>query len=493
MDKILRFLSGVGVWIKRTFSELVSAPGIIWKWSEASTRNRLIALGGAVIAAAMLFTIIHYYIRMFKSKRRESPFALVFILAVICGGMWFARHEIVRYQMPEAESVRVEGDDLLIYDRYSLAPGFIPLQDSEDFMTPSWRIVDDTVTWRLDERRILQLTGLQSLSAERDYALVSMEHGSRHSVSLNHQKTGPYEKWQQTLDADLWLFIFPDRQLTGEPWYLESGSEIRAESIFEIEELWSSDSVSFAVPETDYKILENDGERVVFLAFHSGKWLNVVGIARQMGPDLVVGISYATANRWIDGADSGNHHVFDPLTDPEEREVLYEPLAALFDGRIRLIRDPSEELAAQLLPDRIVSYPIPLCDCPSFTIPLRELVEMNQPHYDYPTNGYTAEKLLFIGEGPDGQAQPYSLVNGASVRCNSATDEQLATLIAWDEAYQKGKSSPDDVISDWIGVPAVPFEGGWLMRTGSYFGGYPEYYYLTAADESAPAEAENDP
>ena len=489
MEKIRSFLPVAVEWIKRTFAEIVSAPGIIWKWGDVSAKNRAIVVLGFSLAAIIFLAMIIYYIRIIAAKKRETPFTFFFISALICTGLWFARDTILKYQLPEAETVQAGGEDVLVYDRYSLAPGFSPLGEESSYMEPQWRIVDDIVTWRLDEGTILQLSGLRSLCAEHRYVLSAMEHDPQHFVKLSLRENGKYQDLNQTLSAFLELYIIPDRTLADEPWYLESGSSVRADSVFELYEYEFEGKTLYGAHEAEYRILENDGERIVFVADYGMYSQNALCVARQMGPDLVVGVSYAYASRWVEGASSADMHPFDPLEDPEEMSFLSEALTSLFDGRIRLIRDPSEALAERILPARIVSYPVPNCKTGDFVIPCRELLEMRESHYDESIQAFGPQELRFVGPGPDGREHLYSLVNGSSVYCNPTADEQIAMLEEWDAAYTAGVRSPDDGFSAYIGIKAVPYEDGWLLKVGEFFGEKPEYYYLSVVEE-LPAAAE---
>ena len=479
MEKLPDLLSLAIAWIKRIASELVSAPGVILEWSALSIRNRLIAIGGCAIALLVFVSVIVYYINCFRARRRETPFTFVFIVLLMCATLWFARFEILRYRIPVAETVSISGQEVVVSGQYSLAPGYIMNSNHPEFMTPGWNMVDDTITWRVEKDLILQLTGLRSLSSDLSFVVTSMEHEGHPCVKLDCTQSTS----SRTLMADLELYVFPGRQMAEEPWYRESGSVFRAESVFEGQTLVDFDgSVSYFGPETDYLILENEGDRVSFVATYENRIVNALCIARQMGPDLVVGVAYASVN-----SHSGEPSTsYDPLHYPEARDFLFEPLNNLFDGGVRLLRDPTGELAGRILPGKIVSYPVPLSDAKVFTLPCSELLEMREAHYDHATQSFTPLEIRYIGKDPYGQERVYSLLNGSSVFCNPVTDEQISMLREWGEAYQQGKGSPDAALSEWIGIPAVPYQDGWLMRVAKYDVSVFEYYYLSVPEEGAP-------
>lgn len=492
MEKAQYFLSVLGAWIKRTFSEIVSAPGIIWKWSEQSQKNRWIALLGAAAATAMLLAVIVYYIRIIIRKKRETPFTFFFVLALLCAALWFSQDQILKYQVPDTELITVDGEEISVYSQYSLAPGRIMDPDHPNYMNPQWNIADDTISWQIDDDLILQLTGLQSLSSELSYTVTSMEHEGHHCITLNCTTNITLHDCLQTLSADLQIFVFPGRTITEEPWYLESGVDIRAESIFELQGNYGLDgSFWYTTPLTDYHILEKESDRVVFIAYYDTYMKNAICVAQQMGSNLVVGVSRAFANQLDDSSNGSTHCSYDPLEDTDAREFLLEPLTRLFDGRVRLIYDSSGKLDDQILPEKIVGYPVPLCDCEVFILPCSKLVEMRAARYDISIQTYGPLEIRYIGTGPDGQEHFYSLVNGSSVYCNPVADEQIAMLNEWNDAYLDGKASPDTALTELIGIPAIPYEEGWLLKTASYHGGTSEYYYLSVIDELLPNAVAN--
>ncbi len=487
MDTIASSHPGVAEWLGRRFSEIVSAPGVIWQWAAQSAKNRAIVLLASSAAAVVLLAVLIKCIRGIAKKKFGGLISLVLVMALICGGLWFFSDRILMFRLPEAETLQADGEEYLVYDRYSLAPGFAPLGESSSYMDPAWRIVDDVVTWRIDRHLILQLSALRSLNSEHLYVLTALEHEPT-VVKLYHQQNGKYENLNQTLCASLELYVIPGRNLADQSWYLESGSSIRAESVFETDTVEVDGSVLSLSPETDYCILQNDGDSIVFIADYLRYDRTALCMARQMGPDLVVGVSYASASRWEEGASSAEQHPFNPLQDPEEHAFLLESLSNLFNGRIRLIRDPSEELADRILPDHILAYPVSNCSTEQFSLPCRELLEMRDAHYDETIDAYGPLEIRFIGEGPDGKEHVYSLVNGSSVYCNPTADEQVAMLESWDAAYTAGSNASDKEFSRFIGIPAVPYEGGWLIKAALFHGTLPEYYYLSVADGPEAAE-----
>ena len=486
MGKAEAYLSVALEWIKRTWSEIVSAPGIIWSWGQEAEINRAIVMAAAIITGVVVLIAVISFISRLVRKKRPSLFGFLFFLALLCAGLWFARAYVLSISMPEAETVSAGDTEAYAYECYSLAPGYSTLGGMSSELTPDWRIVDDTVTWRLDGTRILQLTGLRSLSAGHDYAVTSMKHGRPDAVKLGFSDIGVYEKnIKQYLTADLEIYIFPDRELAGEEWTRESGSVFQADSVFEHQEFESNGMSVTYTPETEYRILDNSGDRVDFLINYTAKGRYAVCTACQIGPDLVVGVSNAYANRWIDNSDYNEYHDYDPVNVQEDRLFLSEPLNNLFNGNVKVMNDVSEETAEKILPGVIRGYPVPGCSTEVFSLSCLELLEMREAVYDDKTQSFSLQELIFTREDPDGRVRKYSLANSGGIFYWTSTDQQKADYEQMAAVYEKGDALKDEALSKEIGTKAVKYNGGWLIRAGKCYSTQLHLYYLTEIEEAS--------
>lgn len=451
--------------VRKVWAELLAAPQLLWRWSAGNTLYRVIVLAAAALAAALLVYIL---VSLFRAKKKGGTiFALLVLLAVTGAGLWAAQNQVGRLLIPEAATVRVGGEGYLATEQYSLARG-VYYSDGGSYVEPNWSLADDTVTWKVNERLAVQLTGLQSLTGNRRIRLRRLSHeGDWGLIGLDHSFGHTGDGVGENVFGAIEVYILPGQQLAEQSWYAPAGEVTQGPDLKQPE-----------FPLT-YTILENDGDSVLFTLAHTAlDPSDTLGLARQFGPDLVICLNEAFSNRWAtDGAGWQESRQYDPLTNAEERAYLAEPLQALLGGSLRLIQDQPEDAVASLLPQRITAYPVNITDgLTGFTLPCRELLEMRGSVFE----DYT---LRWIGAGPDGGDMLYTIVNSGGWYCNPTTAAQQKTVDAWDEAYLAGLSSPDAEMTAFLGQKAVPYQGGWLLNMGDSVGKTMherQYYYLTA-------------
>ena len=83
MEKAEQYLSIALEWIKRTYSEIISAPGIIWSWGQEAVINRAIVMAAAIITAVVVLIAVISFISKLAHKKRPSIFGFLFLLALI--------------------------------------------------------------------------------------------------------------------------------------------------------------------------------------------------------------------------------------------------------------------------------------------------------------------------------------------------------------------------------------------------------------------------
>ena len=455
-------------WFGRFLRELASAPQIIWEWSEKSTLCRAIVFAAAAAAAAMLIAAFVSTVRTLIKKRKLSLFALLFVSILICAGMWVARGQIVVREIPEPDHVQINGEDFAVYKQYSLARGVLEMD--HNYVTPSWQFVDDMLSFKVDDDSIIQLSGLRSFFEERQYQWNEL---LRHPQLLRLEA----EYWSsygigEVTREQLILLVFPNVQLSEEEWYLDAGETKDVETAHFGNFLLNPDGTKELSNEhVQFEILENDGDRIVALAKSADYEGAEVCVAQQIGDDLVLARcqAYHRVNN-----KSGFHeeNCFAPDTDPQEREYMLSPLLSLFDGRLRLLQNLTQEQMARLLPDRIVDYPVGFSlNTDHFCIPCREIITMGYETSPW-NKHYAAETLQFIGPGPDGKDYLYSLIN----ECDTPDHDISAEL-------RQEKPDVDADMSEFIGVKAYIYQDGWLISVGNIDsnGKQKQYYYLTMA------------
>ena len=451
----------------RFLRELASAPRIIWEWSEKSTLARTIVYAAAAVAAAMLIAAVVSTIRTLTRTKKLSLFAPLFVSLLICVGMWIARDQIVVFEIPEPESIPINGELVLPCRQYSLARGILET-DPIVHVNPPWHFVDDTLNFAVDEDSILQLSGLRSFYEERQYLWHSLQRTPQ-LLRLEADWSSPGSVGETTRDV-LILIVFPDVRLSETGWYLDAGETQDVTTAYFGNIMLDYDGKEVLCPDrVHFEILENDGDRIIALAKASPDEEIEVCVAQQIGDDLVLARCRAYHRT---GYKSGKveSRSFTPDTDLQEREYMLSPLLSLFDGRVRLLQDLTAEQTALLLPERIVDYPVRFSlNTAHVSFPCREIVKMGSAPSPWIEN-YAEEMLQFTGAGPNGKEYLYTLIN--------ASDQPLHDISA--ELRQK-KPALDTDVSAFIGVKAYIYQDGWLICLGSNnsTNGEKQYYYMT--------------
>ena len=437
--------------------------------SKGHPISRGILIGAAGLAAITILSLLIYYLRCIFKKKRENPGALIAVLLIICGVFVLGE----RMKPAEAVPVTVDGVELLSYERYSLSRGHLVFfrRSSVLMLDSTWYFSDDVFSFMTDESTLLQLSGLRMLSEEKTYYLHSAETDA-HLPGLHFYYNEDGEDF--TVLADLDVYVLKDRKLSEEGWFLDAGESTEASSFCSFESHIEMDgSVRYSALDTDYRILENDGETITFLMTLKDRYLKptAVCMARQYGQDIVAAVSYAERDA------SGAFHdrtPFDPDGSMEQRAILLEPLRTLFDGNIRLIADPTDEMLALALPRSIDNCPCWLFDKGArLSIPCSRLLAME---YD----GKNTQVLRFIGPGPDGEECLYTLLNGG----NGVDGKERERREHWNLVYKGDKTAVDNDMSQFLGTRAIRCDGGWVVKMGTFLGdsgsSYDHYYYLTA-------------
>ena len=465
-------------WLGARWEEVRSAPALLWKWTEGSSMFRGIAIALTVaVAALLLYLIISFFRVSWKGKLRQLLLTAVAFLA-FCALLVVAKREVERFQLPEAQALQLGGEEFVSYPQYSLMHG-MPTFGGE---STDWVISDPVFTVRSGEDRILQLTGLDQLCSTERYYLDAMKQTDdrlhlHFSRSVNDK---PDEAHAQTTSFELDILLLQDRELRQLPWYLEEGQTITGKHIRDDDGL------------VHYDIRENSGDRLIFSMHDEWGRLPAFGIARQIGPDVLIGLSQGFINRWEDRVDwSGNnpvmaeHFDLDPDTEADA-ELLAEPLLVFFDGHVHLSRGLTEEEQRMVLPGRVADFPPGETSYKNggFAFPCRQLLEMvEEPEY----SGTLI--LRFLGDGPDGEPCVYTLLNGGNLALRQGLYENGAPWYAeWDAAFEAGCQNPDEAMTAFLGAPAVAYEDGWLLNPGTFMGvrsPEPDYYFLTLEPQEA--------
>ena len=176
MDSIGSFFQKLLVILQKFWSDVVNGPQTLWQLTDGYPISRKILIGGAILAAVTILSLLIYYLSCIVRKKRENPMALIIVLAMVCAVFVLG----ARMKPSEAAPVTVDGVEILSCDSYSLSRGrlvFFP-KGSVFFFEDSWFLADDTFSWMADDSTLVQLTGLRSLCSERIYTLDSADRGS---------------------------------------------------------------------------------------------------------------------------------------------------------------------------------------------------------------------------------------------------------------------------------------------------------------------------
>ncbi len=486
MEKIKALLSVIGLWIKARWAEIFAAPTIIIEWAQHSSLNIILAIGGTLLLLTGFAAIIVSYIKAIRNKKPETPFALIAYLLVCCAVLCISRLLIMGYYIPEAETVHLKDGDVFAYDQYSLRCGrergtIMSVLDSE------WNLYDDIITWKIDDDLLLQLIGLRSLSLSRSYDLRFMQHEPQHQLFFDYMKSSQNENTSFSEYAFLSVFVLPNMQLSEQPWYADGGETVTAKSVLELTVWEYTDGMNERSGiETEYTILDNRGDTLVFsIPYDMSREFPYKALcyARQIGPDVVIGASYGNIYSFHRIKNDQHEKIFDPVSNVDDLDYLEEPLRKLFNGGIRLIRDPSGAALKKLLPCRISNYPASLKSVTLFSFPCSELIDMSASDVHAPGIASDISVIRFVATGPDGKEHVWSLANGADIHNSISARYRFKNFGDWNDTYIEGKKDPDKEMSDWISGTAVAFEDGWLIKASrDITSGDTQYYFLSVIE-----------
>lgn len=453
-------------------SDIVPYAKLLWKWTESNQTYRIIMIVAGVIVVLLLLRLIIGLMKKGKKGKGDLVFGIFFLLALSSCAIWVCGRQLSRTQLPESEVVRFESEEALSYDRYALSYGKLMPSLGASAMNHCWHLEDDTISYKTADGAVLQTTGIRSLCEDRQYRVDSLWHENGNTfvgMSFNDLQQGQNGVYD-TRSGWVIIAVLPNRQLQQQAWYRQANSTVTAASIFE--------------PDVtcDYTVLENNEDSVVFCMQYVMYGMTAACKAQQMGPDLVVVISCGRSNYWRSSGGVIDTPVYDPVTDSAIREYLLAPVQSLLNGRIRLVRNLSEEDLARILPSKIVDYPQQFSPMlifkGSFHAPCKELLELRGETSEYTTlEAYT---MRWIAEGPDGSEMLYTLTNCGSWLRDGNNDEHFALLKQWKEHDFREKA--DQKMTDFLGLKAIACEGGWILSPGPYMGEGPGdtlFYYLT--------------
>ena len=172
-------------------------------------------------------------------------------------------------------------------------------------------------------------------------------------------------------------------------------------------------------------------------------------------------------------------------TDPYRDEALREPLRKVVEDLLRgatVILQPTPEDAAKLLPHELQLWDgnKKFSKKPLLTLPCNEILRI----------GYGDDQrsiVRFCSVDADGKPVIITMTHIARMLFDEI---ETAQTKAWLDAYKANKKSPDPVMSEYLGVDAVPVDGGWVLNFGttyawdSYDQQQPLCVYLTMESEN---------
>ena len=462
-------LQAILKWFSQFFKGVAAAPQIIWQWSAGNTLRRAIVIAASVLIAVSLAAAVVSTIRTAIKKKKFDCFAIVFLLILYSAALWFAQGQIASRMPPESETIRMNGTDVVVSGQYSLARGTIDTRYGMS-VDPIWFFADDVFSYRVGDDAVIQLPGMLSVGEmtfhwdrvfrKTDYAI--LEANGSYSEN-NGERTSVFLKF----------LYYPNVQMSEEGWFLEAGETAEIET----SHLGDTMTVNYTVD-----ILENSGDRVIVLARSPGTEEEQVCLAQQEGPDLLVAV-VSSQKSTFDENGQNHEEDYSLLSDKERRDPLVKLLVDLFDGKVRLFHDLTEDQLKMILPDRITDYPIGFSMSTSrFSIPCRDLLEMSWVWFPWNAR-YSTSVIRFVGAGPDGKDYQYSLYNFDLINVNAieVTEKDWEFMDSFDAAYRDTQATSDPVMSEFIGVKAVNYHNGWLILMGNddSNGRYKQYYYLS--------------
>ena len=148
--------------------------------------------------------------------------------------------------------------------------------------------------------------------------------------------------------------------------------------------------------------------------------------------------------------------------DPYRDEALREPLRKAAEDLLRgatVILHPTPEDAAKLLPHEVQVWNgnKKLSKEPLLTLPCSEILQL----------GYGDDQRSILRfRSVDASEKPVIFTMTHITRMQFDEIETAQTN-AWMEAYKANKKSPDPAMSEYLGVDAVPVDGGWVLNFGT--------------------------
>ena len=149
-------------------------------------------------------------------------------------------------------------------------------------------------------------------------------------------------------------------------------------------------------------------------------------------------------------------------TDPYRDEALREPLREVAEDLLRgatVILQPTPEDAAKLLPQNMELWNgnKNISKEPLLTLPCSEILQL----------GYgDGQRSILRFRSVDASGAPVIFTMTHITRMQFDEIETAQTN-AWMEAYKANKKSPDPAMSEYLGVDAVPVDGGWVLNFGT--------------------------
>ena len=468
-DWILRELYALWDKLKILFSRFLDAPAILRAWSEgrASMGDRIALVASVVIIVAVIAWIVRFFKAGFWKKLGMLLSAALVIFAAALALSFFSKAEPTETapEDPELSAAPTAALTETLPEEAAATPEPVPAtpiprsngqysraRGAEDprnagRVSEMWRLVDDAVSWQIGDALVLQLSNLHSLPGTERFGVEELVQYSDYVfVSLRRFESGEEEDGAvRRSECVVEIRIWPGAKIERMPWYAEAPSYISTGE------------------QEGYSIFENTAREVRFLEKKTavtnpeGDAVLALCMARQVENDVM--LVSARAFPTVPDSEHVEYTELNPGTDEELKRRLGEIERALFDGRIRLLRNLTEESMAAVLPGKVVDFPVgETSGRGGFSIPCARLLEMRR------SEGLGAV-LRFIGPGRDGEELLYSLVSGAALYENVRTDRYFT----WRQGYENGWLGPDEDMTAFLGCPAVECDGGWVLDPGSFY------------------------
>lgn len=171
--------------------------------------------------------------------------------------------------------------------------------------------------------------------------------------------------------------------------------------------------------------------------------------------------------------------------DPYRDETLREPLRKAAEDLLRgaaVILHPTPEDTAKLLPRELQLWNgnKKLSKEPLLTLPCSEILQVGCGD---------GQRSILRFRSVDASGAPV-IITMTHIARMQFDEIETAQTNAWMEAYKANKKSPDPAMSEYLGVDAVPVDGGWVLNFGttyawdSYDHQQPLCVYLTMESEN---------